>query len=348
MSSDVLLTLKELAANPTQLARSNLFERIGDVALSDAEHWTPQVKELVDDILVSLVKRVEVDARARLAARLADQANVPQKLLHRLAADEIEIARPILERSPALVERDLLALIAAGSAGHREAIAGRAHVPSSVGDALIGFDEMKVLERLAANDGAELSRAALSHLATRSRESENLRRLLLDRADLPAEFAHKIFWWVSAALRAHILEHYEIDRAVLDRALTDILKQPPRTGRIARTGEMSAASIIAKLRARDGAGAIDHLAALLGVARETAARIVADEGGEALAVACKAIGASKQDFATLLLLFDFHRSGKARPAGRLNETTQIYDRLAIDRAKATAKLWDLDVAAKAA
>ncbi len=62
----------------------------------------PEVQILLDSIFMTLVVEAERDIRARLAEKLADAAWAPPALINILALDEIEIARPIIARSPIL------------------------------------------------------------------------------------------------------------------------------------------------------------------------------------------------------------------------------------------------------
>lgn len=347
MKNGELLELEELAQNRTGLARQALFDKVSDLAFADGDR-SPQVQTMLDEIMSGLIRHVEKEVRATLAQRLSTVTDAPPKLLRFLAEDEVEIARPILQRSPCLVERDLLAIIAAGQTGHRQAIASREKVPEPVTRALVDCDELPVMETLLRNPGADISRASLRKLTDRSRESENLSRLLIARPGLPPELAHRMFWWVSAALRAQILERFDVDATALDRVLNEIAEEGPVPGRVAQMRGLTVGQVIQMMRSNDWAGATRGLAALLGVTKEIVDRILADPGGEPLAVACRAIDASRQDFTTLLLLADYRRFGKARPIGHTTQISSIYDLVPKDRAKMTTRMWDLLDARKAA
>ncbi|HNQ92762.1 MAG TPA: hypothetical protein PKI93_07520 [Alphaproteobacteria bacterium] len=53
-------------------------------------------KEMVTDLLVSLIKQSERDLKAALSERLSTLDNVPLRLLLQLVNDDISIARPVL------------------------------------------------------------------------------------------------------------------------------------------------------------------------------------------------------------------------------------------------------------
>jgi uncharacterized protein (DUF2336 family) len=269
--------------------------------------------------------------------------------LRLLAKDDIEIARPILMKNPQLVERDLLAIIASSSKDHAATIARRPRITAPVGDALVATNDVQIFEALAENQSAQLSRDALGTLAARSETHEPLQKVLLARRDLPPEFAHQMFWWVSATLRRYILERFEVNKAVLDRVLAEIsAEQAPNGGRVALKAGVTIATLITDLRTDKAAEFRRDLAALLGVSEQTARRVINDPGGETLAVASRAMGADRSQFTTLLLLLDYKRYGRPRPTGHIEQVALAYDRIPRDRAQMTAKLWDLLVPRQAA
>jgi uncharacterized protein (DUF2336 family) len=342
LKETALHELKTLAHERDHGARQTLFEKVCDLALAGGGEIEPQIQKLMDDILLGLVRNVEQRIRARLAERLAPLKSAPPELLRLLAKDDINIARPILTRSPQLLEEDLIAIIGSASKDHAVAIARRPRLAERVGDVLIESGDIQIFEALAENQTAKLSRGALGALAVRSEAHEPLQKMLLSRKDLPPEFAHQMFWWVSATLRRFILERFDIDQAALDRMIFEIAEEnAPGAGRKALKTGLNVANLIINLRTDKAADFRRDLAGLVGVSEETARRIINDPGGEALAVACRAMGADRSQFTTLLLLLDYKRFGRPRPTGHLEQVALAYDRMPRDRAVMTARLWDL-------
>src|SRR5689334_18065481 len=105
-SSSDLSRLAEAASGPKNrldeiyLAVAALVERQGAA-------FSAQERSLATDILKRLSKDVEMEIRIRLAERLADDPVAPSELIFLLADDRIEVARPVLARSPVLTESDL-------------------------------------------------------------------------------------------------------------------------------------------------------------------------------------------------------------------------------------------------
>src|SRR5215470_16770391 len=99
-------TLKQLARERAPERRSELVQAIAN-AFFAAPRRTASEINLFDQIMDKVLAEVEPLARRALAERLADLDEAPQRTLVRLAGDVIEVAEPVLTRSPALSDEQL-------------------------------------------------------------------------------------------------------------------------------------------------------------------------------------------------------------------------------------------------
>ncbi|MBL8782189.1 MAG: DUF2336 domain-containing protein [Alphaproteobacteria bacterium] len=345
VNSGELLNLKALAENRAGFARSALFDRVSHLLFEGEGELSPEVRILIDQILTGLITHVESEVRKKVSVRLSTLKTAPHDLTKLLASDEIEIARPILHHSPVLTNEDLIDVIDTKTTDHREAIAKRPVVPAEVSAALAASKEPKVVEALLANMGAAIPRAVFGDLVQLAEKVESVRRPLVGRKDMPKDLAHKMFWFVSAAMRHTILDKFAVDPAELDTVLAEVLvEQDAKAAQRAATkgnwsmGEVN--SLIAKLKAGDVPGFTTSLAQVVGVELPVAAKIVADTGGEALAIACKALGADRSQFTTIFLQLDYKRFGQARPIAHVQNVSKIYDLMPREKALAQVSLWN--------
>lgn len=93
-------------------------------------------REMITDVLVSLVKQSERDMKAALSERLSTLGHVPLRLVLQLVNDDISIARPVLLNSPVLNDLDLLYIIQSRDSSFWQAIAARQGLHENVVDAL--------------------------------------------------------------------------------------------------------------------------------------------------------------------------------------------------------------------
>lgn len=345
--------LEVLANENTTESRKDLLDRVVDIRLVRNEKLRDSEREILDDILVDLVSQAEIDLRMQLATQLMDHAAPPEALIEFLIHDTQDVAGPMLRNCGAISAEALIKVIRTESEGHRIAIAGRSDIPAEVSGALIEIGEDIVLTTLVENDTAEIDYAGMQNLVERSRNVEPLRRPLIERDGLDPIFANQMFWWVSGPLRERILKEFPVDEDVLDRAMelsvaasagastTDEKYVAPGEV-IKRANTVRVNDLISLLRGGDLKGLISKLISDLGVNGHTVKDALTDEGGQALALLCKAIGADRGQFTTMFLLIDYQRSKTPRPAGDLQFIAAIFDNVTERQAVNTLCFWDLD------
>jgi uncharacterized protein (DUF2336 family) len=289
--------------------------------------------------------------RTRVAERLAKAADPPPDLLNALALDDIDVARSILLDSTAITDQALGHVIRHGSGAHRCAIAARQGLSKDLSAQLAAQEDLAAAQVLVANSSADISGHTMNELATMSQNSPGLAQSMLARKDLPAVIAHRMFWWLSGAARRFVIEKHSIDINELENTLSEagrqgVIRAPDHMAvkRLVDTVSIHSRMPVSGLIEVMRQGSLERftwaLCERLSIEFKTGKKIVSDPGGEALAVACRALRADKGQFINLFLLVDFKRSKRARPVSDLTEISQVYDRVSHHRATASVALWD--------
>ncbi len=350
--------LVDLAHDKSERGRKLLVENITDLFLSPEGRLNDHERALMSDILCKLIESIESSIRAQLAERLASIEDAPPELIRQLAQDEISIARPILERSKVLRDPDLIEIIKERTKEHRLSIALREQVSRDVSDALIEYGDEDVIETLLKNADAELSERAMEYLVSESRRVDRFQEPLVHHSDLDPKLAYRMFWWVSAALRHHIVTHYEADELQLDQAIEDAARQAmeehdPESAvasraqrlvhRLLQQGELNIPFLIQALRQHRLPVFAAGFAELANISHRMVMRIITDPGGESVAILCKAIGVERSDFTTIFLLLEQAQEG-GRPVdpGTLNRSLKLFDRIERSNAEAVLGYWRRD------
>src|SRR5580658_2008441 len=121
--------LAQLAVNPQGGAsREEIYLAVASLYRIQGAGLNNRERDLMREILRRLTRDVEMAIRIALAERLADDASAPHDLILLLVDDAIEVARPLILRSPLLTEDDVLRLVTEASLAHQEAAAGRPHI----------------------------------------------------------------------------------------------------------------------------------------------------------------------------------------------------------------------------
>ncbi|HVU20283.1 MAG TPA: DUF2336 domain-containing protein [Rhizomicrobium sp.] len=310
--------LAQLAANPQGTTREEIFLAVASLYRVQGTYLNARERELMREILRRLAGDVEMAIRIALAERLADDASVPHDLILLLADDKIEVARPLILRSPLLTEADVLRLIAEYGEDHQEAVASRANIGEPVSEALSKSNAEPVLTALVRNVTAKIPLRAFETLIEKSRQFASLQDPLVRREDLPPVLATKMSEFVSEALKIYIQRNYRVAPPKLDQAVDDaadmLSKEPaapkplPGEGaqklidKLAASGQLKAGFLMRVLHQ----GQIDlfdlAFAKLLNLPLAEQRKKFYESGPRPVALACRAVGIDRCVFPTVFNL----------------------------------------------
>ena len=349
--------LLKLAADRSSGARAELAFAVSDFLVPDDYRLTEQQRALMQDILGKLIHSIELEVRANLAESLIRSGAGFPDLERQLANDEIQVARPVLERSHVLTDSDLIDIIHQRTEEHRLSIALRDHVPEPVADALVQGSGPDVIETLLRNANSSLSRRAMEYLVTESKRIDRFQEPLLLRQDLPAELAHRMYWWVSAALRKHILRSFRIAPELLDQLLQQATQQAlvgrdedqsvrGRALKLARQmlaeGEATEAVVLRTLRQNRITLFIALLAEMARIDFSMAWKVISDRSAESLMVLGRALDFSRETVTAMVLLLAEGRGMSRRSLSALTSIADLYGVISQEQAKAVLLLWQRD------
>jgi uncharacterized protein (DUF2336 family) len=314
--------LLSLARQKSSESRTRLTAIILDLFEEKTHDLTDRQRSMMFGILQSIINEIEVSMRQSVAGRLALMDDVPRDIVARLANDEINIAYPILSKSGLLRDPDLIEVIKLRTEEHMLAITMRQQVSEGVSDALVETGRPSVIVSLLKNASARISQNTMEYLVEQSRRVDSFQEPILNRHDLQPNLAKRMFLWVSAALREHIINQFGLDKVTVDELLEQVASE--EIAAVASDGRSSKASQLADALKDEGLVTVDMLLAALSegevplfvslFAKVTklreflVQRLVFEPGGEGMAIACRAIGLSEEDF---LSLFEYSHLAKA-------------------------------------
>lgn len=118
-----------------QMRDSALLRATTELFVQEFVHDRDEIRRF-DELATHLLPKVSDGDRAYVAERLAVRLDAPVTVIRLLARDRIEVAEPLLRRSPVLGPLDLLAVIAATGPAHHALIAERPGIGEEVRQAL--------------------------------------------------------------------------------------------------------------------------------------------------------------------------------------------------------------------
>jgi uncharacterized protein (DUF2336 family) len=203
-AEDVARLLSDPSPQNRAETAAKIADGFGEGTLTQAE------RKLAEDIFRLMVKDAEERVRRMLSQHLKSCRDVPHEVAAALARDVESVAIPMLTYSEVLTDEDLIEIVKSQGEAHQTAIAGRPAVSERVSDALIDTGSAKVVERLVGNDGAIISDSSMSRVVEGFGSLPGVQDKLVRRARLPIIVAEKLVTRVSENLRRHLLERSDI------------------------------------------------------------------------------------------------------------------------------------------
>jgi uncharacterized protein (DUF2336 family) len=157
------------------LARAYLYSDLSDNDRAAAE-----------GAMIMLLDDPSPLVRQALAEVFAASEEAPPTIVHALAADQGDVASPLLGNSPLFLDTDLIDATASGDPARQVAVASRLHVPATVAAAVaeVGCAESCLV--LLENPGAEIAPFSLDRIVDRHGHLAVIRDALLSQQNLSA------------------------------------------------------------------------------------------------------------------------------------------------------------------
>lgn len=328
-------------------ARRVLLRDLADLFLTRPEGFSAAEIQHFDAILSVLLREAAPALRREIAERLADARLAPKGVLKQLAEDDIAVADPVLRRSQALSDADLIAIVRAGGPAQWKSVARRREVSEAVSEAIAERREEESLLCLAKNQGARFSLKAMQILIGEAKRIHALQEPLTGRFDLPPQHLTQLYFFVAAGLKREILKRSDL----LDPSLVELAAAANRHRLIAQAqrdcsperaiaGMMRAdkideallKSLLAEKRHTEFLFAFAYLA---GVDLSAAQEMLKDRSFESIAIACRAAGVERQTFARIVFSLRSDEGVKAKALRILD----LYIKVPAEAAERIMRFW---------
>jgi uncharacterized protein (DUF2336 family) len=363
----------ERAEATSALARAYLYS---DLSADDLAAAEGAMTILLDDPS-PLVRRA-------LSNTLASAESAPRVVMQALAVDQLDVALPVLSRSPVLLDDDLIDLVATGPVAKQVAIAGRPSVDSPLAAAIAEVGAAEACLVLLKNAGARIALFSLERIVLRFGEWPPMRECLLSRNDLPMTIRQELLSKLSRKLAGFVASRYWIDsanaecaaREACEKATVALAAETPReeigelVQHLRRSGQLTAGLLLRALLSGNGILFNEALASLSGVPLRNVISYVDDANNSAFHALYHKAGLPRSAFSAFRATLDVLRNigsfglNKARGdlsrrmvehvlsicskerADNSHEVLALLRRFAIEAARDEAKLFCDDLVAE--
>ena len=349
-----LIELIELAKEPSSTKRRELLRQVTGIFMSNPEDIADSEMELYDTVMSQLSTDMEQVVRAEISNTLSHARVAPLGLLRRLASDHIDVAEPILTRSKALSETDLMHIVSTKGQDHLRAVSKREEVPESVSGVIVTRGDDTTLHTLLSNDGARLSRATNEEVVQRAQANPALHEVVINRQDMPVDLMNDMYFVVEARLRERIIaENDKLAPAVLEQVLTrsrdkvavaygsfpeDYTKINAEVETLRNNARLTPTLLAKYMRDPNPTYFLVALAQMADIDYLTAKHLVEKKEIDALAIACKAADLDKALFLTYAMIM---LSDQENAMGKATDYAKLYNELPRDTALRTIRFWRL-------
>lgn len=316
-------------ARSSPAARDGLLLSAVELFVSIEKHDRKEIsvfQELSENLLPSTSDR----DRRRIACLLVRHPDTPDNMLARLAGDRDPLTSyPVLRNAHSIPEDILIMQAERGPDSLRRAIADRDKLSESLVRTLAAQGGPDVIRMLMERDDVPLEGQLLAAVESRDEIMAELGGDLAARGVLSADRLMSNFLYLTRELKAEAIACAELaslveaaskgpgraPRPVFKAHLLDMLQKSAMTG--------SAGQFVA------------DLSFTLGLPEATAARMLSEDGGEALAIAFKALGFNEDRTASLLIRL----IGETHSLDEIRRLVQIASTISDGAARLMVRRW---------
>jgi len=229
--------------------------------------------------------------RHALADALGASPAAPAAVMHALVNDQPEIAAVVLERSPMLLDSDLVDAIAVSGSDLQTAVARRAQLPRSVAAAIAEVGGAEACLTLIENPGADIAAFSLDRIVARFGHLAAIRESLLAWHDLPAATRQALVVKLSETLAGFVVARNWMEEGRAQRVAQEACEKAtvilagtceevsPLIGHLRATGQLTAGLVLRSLLSGNTEFFELSLAELAGLPARRVAALVHDRRG---------------------------------------------------------------------
>ena len=306
----------------------------------------PDQRQQIEAAMTVLLDDASPDVRLALAEILAGEEKAPHHVILALAADKPPIAAVVAERSPLILDSELVDMVGGAGEEVQVAIARRPFLSRAVAAALAEVGSSAACAALVSNAGARVARASHERIVERHGDQPEMRQMLLDRDDLPADLRQNLTARLAAALRDLMVGHHWLpaeraetvtrearERATIEAAFEAPAEEMPAlVARLMQKGEVTPAFLIRAAASGQTLLFDTALAALAKMPQPRVRALIASGRASNLRALMESAGLPAKTYPAFAAAFDVLRAEDvgSDPESRYQRATRLIDAI-LDR-----------------
>jgi len=350
-SGNQFALLLDLAKEGSSEKRRELLRQITDVFLAHPAERSDKESVMFDEIVGAVAADLETQVRIELSRKVADSTAPLRRTARRLAMDDIAVARPVIERSRALTEEDILDVIEQKSQDHMLAVTKRPDIGEKVSSALVAKGDDHVVVSLLQNATAKINRQTYERVAERVETSPVLHAPFVRNANVPLDILNNVYLRVENDLRREIMRKFhgvspseleaalEISRTHLSSAYgalpADYSLGKEHIAKLEKAGALRPPVLVQLLREERHTAFLIAFAKMVDVEFDLGQRLVQAKDLDAIAMLCRGAGFDRGLFVTICIMV----AGAGAGLSKTEEYGQIYEQVPVAAAQRALRFW---------
>lgn len=178
-------------------------------------------RKLAEDIFRIMVEDIQIKVREVLSESLKNCKSIPRDIVIKLINDQESVAVPFIKYYEDLTEDDLINIIEAQNINKQKAVALRKGLSADVSQYIVDKCSEDVVGVLISNDSANIEENTYDNIINKYSNSENIKKKLVYRSELPTSVIEKIVNSLSEDLQKRLIITHNLPNDIA----TDIVEQ---------------------------------------------------------------------------------------------------------------------------
>ena len=190
-------------------------------AYYDGKDISERGRKLAEDIFRIMVEDVQIKVREVLSESLKNCKSIPRDIVLKLINDQESVAVPFIKYYDNLTDEDLINIIEAQNVSKQKAVALRKGLSADVSQYIVDKCSEDVVGVLITNETAKLREQTFNSIISKYPNSENIKKNLVYRSELPTSVIEKIVTTLSEDLQKRLIITHNLPNDIA----TDIVEQ---------------------------------------------------------------------------------------------------------------------------
>ncbi|MBE6448136.1 MAG: DUF2336 domain-containing protein [Alphaproteobacteria bacterium] len=195
--------VNNLSLNPNAETKSLIARKIS--SYYNGRNITPNGLRLAEDIFRIMVKDVEIKVRQVLAESLKNSHQLPADIISSIINDIDSVAVPFIKHYPDLSSDDLLKILNIPSINKQKAVADRLNLSHELSQYIAEKCSEEVVGVLISNNTSNIQENTYNTILNKYNNSEDIKKRLVYRAELPTSVIVKIAHTLSEDLKKRLI-----------------------------------------------------------------------------------------------------------------------------------------------